>query len=221
MDPSINFNKYPLELTSVAVGGKSLELYRVENIDSAVNRLAVEGESYIKSFPLWVKVWEASLVLADHLCQVEAEGPKNILELGAGMGVVGLLLGALGHRVTITDYDTDALELLRINAQHNGLDNVTVHKLDWKAPDLEKAYDVICGAEIVYKESAIDPIIRLIEQYLRSDGVAYMAHNIQRMYMFKFMGAASERFHLGNQTKTMRGETETHRILINTIRKKG
>ena len=59
--------------------------------------------------------------------------PKEaaILEIGAGMGVVGLFMGACGYRVTITDFDEEVLELLRLNAAHNGLDTVSVRKLDW------------------------------------------------------------------------------------------
>ena len=128
--------KYELEQTPISINGKRLELYRVKNIDPIINDLANKGEKDISHFPFWVKVWESSIVLASHLINMDIEKGKEILEIGAGMGVAGLFLGLLGHKVTITDYEDDALELLRMNVKHNQLNNMSVKKLDWNLPDL-------------------------------------------------------------------------------------
>jgi len=79
--------------------------------------------------------------LTDHLVQINIDKQKNILEIGAGMGITGLFLGAFGYNVTITDYEEDALELLRMNAEHNNLPNVRVERLDWNNPNLTGKYD--------------------------------------------------------------------------------
>jgi predicted nicotinamide N-methyase len=118
--------KYELELMPLAIGGKKLELYGIRKWDTFVSNLEEKGEEYIKEFPFWVKIWEASIVLADHLIQLGLEKEKGILEIGAGMGTIGLFLGAFGHKVTVTDYEEDALELLRMSVEQNGLNNVSV-----------------------------------------------------------------------------------------------
>ncbi|UCD86735.1 MAG: hypothetical protein JSV01_02865 [Desulfobacterales bacterium] len=112
MEMSSFREKYKLEVVPVAVSGKRLQLYCVSNWDIFVDKLAQEGEEYIENFPFWVKIWEASVVLADHLVRIGLGKKKEILEIGAGMGVTGLFLGAFGHTVTVTDYEEEALELM-------------------------------------------------------------------------------------------------------------
>lgn len=210
--------KYELETVPFALGGKKLDLYQVKNWDRFIDALADKGEEYISQFPFWIKVWEASIVLADHLLRMEIEKGKEILEIGAGMGVAGLCLGALGHKVTITDYEDDALELLRMNVEHNGLDNVSVRKLDWNSPDLTGKYDIICGSELVYNETFIHPIMDLLRNYITPDGIILLAHDIKRMCMMKFIGMVTGRFEIENVVKTLRGDGEVHKILIHTLR---
>jgi predicted nicotinamide N-methyase len=209
--------KYDLELNPVAIGGKRLDLYSIGNWDIFVNQLAKEGEEYIKRVPFWAKIWEASIVLTDHLVHIELGPEKEILEIGAGMGVTGLFLAALGHRVTITDHEEDALELLRMNVEHNGLDHVSVRRLDWNDPDLTETYDVICGSELVYNESCIRPIIDLFGRYLRPEATVFIAHDLRRRCLVKFIGMVPGRFEIDNVVKTMRGENELHKVVIHSL----
>lgn len=210
--------KYELGTFPIAIGEKKLELYRVENWDVFVNNLDQKGDAYIKVFPFWVKIWEASIVLAHHLVQAELGKDQAILELGAGMGVTGLFLGAYGHKVTITDYDDDAIELLRMNAELNGLTNVSIRKLDWHSPNLTEEYDVICGSELVYNEASIDPIIHLFRTYLRPMGTVFLAHDIKRMCLIKLIGMVPGRFDIENVVKTYKGENKHTRVVVHTLR---
>ena len=212
--------KYELEVTPVAIGGKKLELYGIRNWDVFVNNLAEQGEEYIKKFPFWVKIWEASLVLTDHLIRIGLEKKKEILEIGAGMGLTGLFLGAFGHKVTITDYEEDALELLRMNVERNGLTNVSVRKLDWNNPDLTGRYDIICGSELVYNETSIGPIINLFRKYLQPEGTVFLSHDFRRMCMIKFIGMVPGRFEIENMVKTLRGDDKLHKVVIHILRLK-
>jgi len=210
-------DKYELELMPIAIGGKRLELYGIANWDVFVERLEREGEEYVKSFPFWIKVWEASIVLTDYLVQINIDKQKNILEIGAGMGITGLFFGAFGYNVTITDYEEDALELLRMNAEHNNLPNVRVERLDWNNPNLTGKYDIICGSEIIYNETFIGPIIKLFQRYLSSEGTVFLAHDIRRRCLIQFIGMVPGRFDIENVLKTMKGKEEVHRIVIHTL----
>ncbi|UCD88274.1 MAG: methyltransferase domain-containing protein, partial [Desulfobacterales bacterium] len=138
--------------------------------------------------------------------------------IGAGMGVTGLFLGAFGHTVTVTDYEEEALELLRMNAEHNRLHNVSVKKLDWNKPDLPGKYDVICGSELVYNERCIKPIINLFQKYLRAEGVIYLAHDLERMCMVKFIGMVPRRFEIESIVKRITATGNSHKVVIHTLR---
>lgn len=209
--------KYELEQTPISINGKRLELYRVKNIEPIINDLANKGEECISHFPFWVKVWESSIVLAAHLINMDIESGKEILEIGAGMGVVGLFLGLLRHRVTITDYNDDALELLRMNVKHNQLDNVSVRKLDWNFPDLTGKFDIICGSELVYNNKHTKPIIRLFKDYLKTDGTIFMSHDIERMSMISFIETVSGQFKIENVVKRLKGNEEIYKMVIHSL----
>ncbi len=213
-------DKYELELVPIAIGGKRLEIYRVENLDCIVNALAQEPGDSTKKFPFWVKVWEASLMLSSHLLKMDLDKKIKILEIGAGMGITGLFLGALGYEVTITDYDEDALELIKMNVKRNGLSNVSVRRLDWDNPDLKESFNIICGSELIYNEASIHPIIRLFKTYLRSEGTIFMAHDIKRKYFMQLIGMVQDKFEIETIQKRLRSKDETHGIVIHILNPK-
>lgn len=202
----------------IAIGGKRLEVYGIQNWDIFISRLEARGEKYISEFPFWIKIWEASMVLADHLMRIGLEKEKAVLEIGAGMGITGLFLGSLGHKVTITDYEEEALELLQMNVEHNGLNNVSVAKLDWTNPELQGKFDIICGSELVYKEIYIEPIINLFRAYLQTQGTVYLAHELQHMRAKNFTIQVSKDFEIENVAKTLRKGDRPYRVMIQTLR---
>lgn len=213
-------DKYELEVIPIAIGGKKLDLFGIANWDVFIKNLEEQGEEYIKKFPFWVKIWEASVVLADHLIRIGLGKEKNILEIGAGMGVTGLFLGAFGYKITVTEYEEDALELLRMNVEHNGLDTVTVKKLDWNDPDLTETYDVICGSELIFNVTFMEPIIKLFRKYLRPEGTVFLAHDARRRSMLQFIGTIPGKYEIENVPKTMKRDDEVHKVFIHALRLK-
>jgi 2-polyprenyl-3-methyl-5-hydroxy-6-metoxy-1,4-benzoquinol methylase len=157
-------------------------------------------------------------VLAHHLVQIDLDEEMTVLEIGAGMGITGLFLGAYGHKVTITDYEEDALELLQMNVELNGLTNVSISRLNWHNPDLTGQYDIICGSELVYSETSIEPIIDLFRRHLRPGGTVFLAHDVQRMCLVKFIGMVPGRFDIDNVVKKFSGEDKLRRVVIHTLR---
>lgn len=213
-------DKYELEVIPIAMGGKKLDLFGLANWDVFIKNLEEQGEEYIRNFPFWVKIWEASVVLADHLIRIGLGKEKNILEIGAGMGVTGLFLGAFGYKITVTEYEEDALELLRMNVEHNGLDTVTVKKLDWNDPDLTETYDVICGSELIFNVTFMEPIIKLFRKYLRPEGTVFLAHDARRRCMLQFIGMIPGKYEIENVPKTMKRDDEVHKVFIHALRLK-
>ena len=71
-------------------------------------------------------VWDDAVLLARFLERKAARKPgcfekKSVLELGAGVGLPGLLLAKLGADVVVSDRDEHAKELLERNIRQNGL----------------------------------------------------------------------------------------------------
>ncbi|XP_061704652.1 protein N-lysine methyltransferase METTL21D-like [Cydia pomonella] len=121
-------------------------------------------------------VWDASLVLAKYLetmCQNKPEFLSGIrvLELGSGLGVVGLTAATLGAQVTLTDLP-EALPLLRLNINENkskisSMGGYAIaESLVWgdsTSQILKEEFDMIVLADCVYYEEAIEPLIQTLQ----------------------------------------------------------
>ncbi|XP_026759675.1 protein N-lysine methyltransferase METTL21D-like [Galleria mellonella] len=121
-------------------------------------------------------VWDASLVLAKYLetiCQKKPDFLSGIkvLELGSGLGVVGLTAATLGAQVTLTDLP-EALPLLRLNINENkskigSMGGYAIaESLVWgdsSSEILKEEFDMIVLADCVYYEEAIDPLIQTLQ----------------------------------------------------------
>jgi len=113
------------------------------------------------------------VVLADHLASLTPNGGKNLLEIGCGLGLVGIVAAAFGHKVTMTEQNSDALNFARANALTNlspSSPPIDIRRLDWNHPDLDDMFDLIVGSEVVYSQfevKAQKKIIRTPEKEIR------------------------------------------------------
>lgn len=123
--------------------------------------------------PFWTEPWVAAVMLAEHVLASVAPGPP-VLELGAGLGLVGLALSRAGHRVVITDCDEDALAFVRASAQLNDISVHEVRRLDWRQPPAT-TYATIVGSEIIYAPEIHAPVAELLARCLEPGGSAYLS----------------------------------------------
>jgi predicted nicotinamide N-methyase len=107
------------EEKSVVIRGRSFTLLTPKFIEEYI-----DSQDPLKGFPLWAKVWEASWVLADFLTGMPAEPEKRFLEIGCGLGLVGVVAVSFGHKVVMTEHNPEAIEKgssLRLTYCHNPL----------------------------------------------------------------------------------------------------
>ncbi|MCL2341097.1 MAG: protein N-lysine methyltransferase family protein, partial [Proteobacteria bacterium] len=131
----------------------------------------------VSAFPFWVKLWEAAIVLAEFIAGQPRERPATVLELGAGLGAPGLTAAAAGYTVTLSDYEEMILDFERVNAAASKLTDVRFALLDWLNPPAMERYDMILGAEILFREEFFAPLLDVLRKALKPDGVIYLAHD--------------------------------------------
>ena len=209
--------KYVLKDFPMAIDGKKLVLSQVADWDPFIRRLEKEGAAYAGEFPFWIKIWEGSVVLADYLIGKALPKETRVLELGAGMGVTGLFLGRFGYPVMVTDYEPDSLELLEKNRIKNNLDTVRVRRLDWLDPDLNESFDLICGAELIYREEFIQPLLKIFQQNLAPGGHICLAHQPEVMRQKQFMEDASRSFHIQTSSRVLNGNGNRYKVVIHIL----
>ena len=122
--------------------------------------------------PYWAYLWPAALKMVQAILTSDWPPAAEVLEIGAGIGIVGLAGLARGLNVTISDYEPKAVELALYNARRNGFTQGQGLVLDWRSPPA-KQYPVLWGCELLYEDRNHEPLLKLTQQMLTRDGVAW------------------------------------------------
>ena len=203
--------RYKTDISDLAIRNRHFRFFVPKSIDEFLDQ-----EDLFNDFPLWSKIWEASIILSDYLAGIPVNPEKRFLEIGCGMGVVGVVASAFGHRVTMTEYNPDALNFSRANARVNlSANNVRpeIIELDWSKPRLEGSFDYIIGSEVIYKENDYQPILKLFKTYLRPSGKIILAEGLRKTSM-EFFRQMSELFDITAQRKILRLKGEEVRVIL-------
>jgi len=171
----------------------------------------------VSAFPFWVKLWEAAIVLSEFIAGLPCEQPTSVLELGAGLGAPGLTAAAAGYTVTLTDYEEMILDVERINAAASKLTNVRFALLDWlKPPEMER-YDIILGAEILFREEFFEPLLGVLRKALKPDGVVYLAHDVRRRSVEPFLKMAEREYRIAVSQRKLKNLDQDKTILLTRL----
>lgn len=141
------YSDYETEQIPMVVNGKKFSFLIPKTIDRFINK-----DNLFDEFPLWAKIWEAATVLSAYMADLPVNPAKRFLEIGAGIGVVGIVAASFGHRVLMSEHNPDALKFARANAAINNCDNLEIKDLDWNKPVCDGRFDQIIGSEVVYKK---------------------------------------------------------------------
>ena len=211
--------KYPLEFEFLSVKGRDFHILTLKDLEPLISGKDIFKEA--ADFPFWVKIWEASVVMAFFLASLEPNEGQRILELGAGLGVTGLVASSFGHEVTITDYKDEILDFSRVSAGVNKIKKVSFAELDWTRPhDLGK-YDVIVGSEVLFHPRFFKPLLNVFKHYLKPEGVIYLAHDVRRKSLAGFLPMCEEQYNIAAQKRTLSSQEETFDILLTRLTPKG
>lgn len=128
-------------------------------------------------------VWPSAVVLARWLCGRSAETVqgRDVLEIGAGLGLVGITAALLDARhVRLTDRSTLLCENLRYNAELNGVGlTCDAAVLDWDEDECagrHDAFDVVLGADVVHEEPMAEGVLRALRRHVAPGGRAIIVN---------------------------------------------
>ena len=122
------------------------------------------------------KVWENAIVLSNYIESMERRTPgfwtnKNVIELGCGTGLSGIIAYLLGANVILTDVasildlttqNVEAAKLLR----REGCGTIKVMELPWGSPlpsELRSiAFNYVIASDVVYTAESFSPLVRTL-----------------------------------------------------------
>ena len=208
------YKAYETETTEILINGRTFRLLLPKYLDRFINPIDACDE-----FPLWAKIWKASWVLAGYLAEMPPDVNKRILEIGAGVGLVGMVAATFGHQVTMTEYNSDALNFAHANACLNHCPELPIKKLDWNHPELKDQFDLIVASEVTYNEENFSPLMRLFKSNLKPEGEIILASQIRECSPDIFRPFKSD-FDLTVVKKTLRSDTVAVPIVFLKMRQK-
>ncbi len=123
--------------------------------------------------PYWTELWPASLPMAELV--YEAIWPSNTraIELGCGIGVVGIAGLLAGIDVTFTDRVELAVATAVENARRNGFAGVKAFALDWADPPPAK-YTHVLASDVLYDRELHLPLLHAVMALLGEGGECWI-----------------------------------------------
>ena len=208
------YQTYETEAAGVVINGRKFSILLPRYLDRFIDPTDV-----FHDFPLWAKIWKASWVLSGYLAELPPDVNQRLLEIGAGVGLVSIVAATFGHQITMTEYNSDALNFARANACLNNCPDLPIKKLDWNHPRLKDHFDLIVAAEVIYDEASFPPLIRLFKSNLKPGGEIILASEIRASGKDLF-GLFKSDFDITVAKKTLRSETVAIPIVLLKMRNK-
>jgi len=168
-------------------------------------------------FPFWIRLWEAAIVLSRFMVTLAPAPGTTVLELGAGLGAPGLTAAAVGCSVTLSDYEDIILDFERVSAAASGLDTVRFEMLDWLDPPEMERYDIILGAEVLFRDEFFEPLLGILRHALKPDGVIYLAHDSKRKSVHPFLEKAEKEYKISVSRRVLKSLDEDKEIFLTRL----
>ncbi len=181
--------QYPVELTQISAE-KAIYVPVYDAVKAIYTDLL--ALDHATPFPYWTKVWPSAIalhnVLQKHPSLIR---DKSVLELGAGIGLPSLMMASEAKTIQVSDYDLEAVELLRKNIAHLQLQNVKALQIDWNEMPENINPEVIILSDVNYDPTQFETLKKLIEKFIHQ-GCTIILSTPQRIMASPFVLALSE-----------------------------
>lgn len=207
--------QYRIAFEPFSVGEIRLHLLKITDLEQIL--AGKDPLRNVSEFPFWIRLWEAAIVLSEFIASQNFSEKTTVLELGAGLGAPGLTAAACGCPVTLSDYEEIILDFERVSAAASGLKNVRFSMLDWLDPPEMERYDLILGAEILFRDEFFQPLLSLLDRALKPGGVIYLAHDVRRKSLQPFLQMADKKYVISAQKRKLKSLEEDKEVLLTRL----
>jgi len=212
----------PVMMATFRFGEHSVRLVRPSDPDRLLDDPGVldwnRRDDYM---PYWAYLWPGAYLLAEVVAREDwrggGEAPSiDVLEIGCGLGLAGLVAMARGLRVQFSDYDRTPLEFVARSAAENGFGEgrYCTRLLDWRnLPD--ERFPVILGADVTYEARLVPLVANVLAAMLAPGGLGLIASPYR--VADEGFPAAVESLGLACRSEPATAATEDGRPIVGTI----
>lgn len=212
---------YPVTNTTITLETGQVQLTLIEEPDWFLEQLSREDSEGKLYLPYWTYLWESSIALALHMEKLGARlKDKQILEVGCGFGLSGIVACQAGAKVIFTDVERDALHFAERNTSQNGVrQNADFVQMDWNTPCFNYEFSYILAADVIYEEPDWTPIVTLLQNYLALNGIAFFSepNRSNAAGFFKLISESGFVYHMSTCPVTL--EEKTAEVAIYTVQR--
>ena len=161
---------------TVPVGGRALRLLRPRDGDAVLDELLAEDDPDEDRLPFWAELWPSGTALAQAVAARPLAG-RRVLELGCGLGLVGVTAALAGADVLVVDRSPEAIAFAALNAERNG---VTLQRAVCAFDQPERLlagapWDLVLAADVLYEQRNVPVLLWLLPRLVGQDGEVWLA----------------------------------------------
>lgn len=167
--------KYRLEQVELSIAGESYRIFKIQNIDEVLELALKESARPDEHAPYWAEIWPSALALAQFLSREVDLAGRIALELGSGLGLVGIVAHRCGAEVLLSDLEDDALRMAELNWIINFGEPPAIVRLDWRNPALNRQFEALLAADVAYEKRLFWPLIDAFGKLLAPGGEIWLS----------------------------------------------
>ncbi len=220
-------DELPFETTEeqLIIEGRSFRIRHVSDSDALFERLLNLPEDHpdVKDerIPYWAEVWPAAIGLAEHVIRYSNQLiGKDVLEIGCGLGLPGIVAGCYANQVVMTDYLSEAVSMAEHNWQLNHTHSPLMKTFDWRSCDPSLKASVILASDVAYEQRMFFPLLSALHDLLSDDGVVWLSEPDRHFARVFFDTLDRQGFSVEHKEHSVVRKAITYRVNVHVLKKK-
>jgi predicted nicotinamide N-methyase len=161
---------------TVPLAGRSVRLLRPRDGDAILDELLAEDDPDEERLPFWAELWPSGAALANAVAGRDLAG-RRVLELGCGLGLVGVAAALAGASVLSVDRSPEAVSFAAANAARNGV-TVQTAVCSFDQPEAIIAgapWELVLAADVLYEQRNVPVLLWLLPRLVTAGGEVWLA----------------------------------------------
>lgn len=215
---------YPHEIVDIQLDALTVRFAVIKEPEKLFDELILKGENHPEvideNIPYWGELWPSALGLSRFLEQNKfLVKEKDVLELGCGLGLPGIVASLLGGKVVMSDYLLPALQFAEYNWKLNLNTPPRVLKLDWREPGNIQPAEVLIASDVAYESRSFLPLISAMKKLVTNTGTVIISEP-DRAFASKFLEDVRKDFSLEKEKITVERNGRINNISIYILKRK-